>query len=367
MYSIYSPLTPFIFSILQPKKPKAAFFFFASHMRKKIQNENPDLTFGQITTVSSGMVQQHHQSTTIGFFFHTLLLFHLQMVSDKFKELSPEERAVWEEKAKADRKRYEEEMAEYSAPEDESDEDEPSKKKAKKDKKAPKNARSAYTYFGNEMRETMKAENSDMSFAEVNKMLGERWKQLSAAEKQKFEDMAAADKKRYEKDMESYTPPSGTKKKTKAKKDKNAPKRGSTSFLIFSNEMRPKLKAQNPDMSFSEMGKKLVSSRMVEGSSGKESKVCIACLTFIFVCRESFSAVSLTKKRRHTKRRLRKTRSDMKRKWPITKPQNLRKPMLKMESTRTWMTRMMTTTMTTEMRIERIKTFRYVRNCNLLI
>ena len=174
---------------------------------------------------------------------------------------------MWEEKVQTDKKRYEEEMADYSAPEDDSDKEEPTKKKAKKDKNAPKKNRSAYTYFGNEMRETIKAENADLSFAEVNRMLGERWKALGSEEKQKFEDMAAEDKKRYKKDMESYTPPkgskeSGSKNKTKAKKDKNAPKRGSTSFIIFSNEMRPKLKAENPDMSFGDMGRKLVSASL---------------------------------------------------------------------------------------------------------
>ena len=83
MYSIYSPLTPFIFSILQPKKPKAAFFFFASHMRKKIQNENPDLTFGQITTVSAGMAQQHPQSTTIFFTIYYFFIYRWCQTSSR--------------------------------------------------------------------------------------------------------------------------------------------------------------------------------------------------------------------------------------------------------------------------------------------
>lgn len=114
------------------------------------------------------------------------------------------------------------------------------------------------------MRETIKSEKPDLGFSETNKLLGERWKALSSEDKEKFEEMAANDKKRYEKEMESYTPPagskdSGSKKKAKVKKDPNAPKKASTSFLIFSSEMRPKLKAENPDMSFGELGKKVVS------------------------------------------------------------------------------------------------------------
>lgn len=82
------------------------------------------------------------------------------MVAARFKNLSPEERAKWDEKAKADKKRYEEEMANYSAPEDSDDdkEDEKPKKKAKKDKNAPKKARSAFLHFGSDMRETIKSE-----------------------------------------------------------------------------------------------------------------------------------------------------------------------------------------------------------------
>eukprot|EP00977_Amphora_coffeiformis_P016803 scaffold5317_cov160-Amphora_coffeaeformis.AAC.11 len=57
-HPMYIVLTPFPSSTLQPKKAKAAFFFFASHMRKKIQSEDPDLTFGQITTVSAALPQQ---------------------------------------------------------------------------------------------------------------------------------------------------------------------------------------------------------------------------------------------------------------------------------------------------------------------
>lgn len=187
------------------------------------------------------------------------LIFFLQMVAAQFKNLAPEERAKWDEKANADKKRYAEEMANYDAPEDDDEDDEPTKKKVKKDKNAPKKARSAYTYFGNDMRETIKAENSDLSFAETNKLLGERWKALDSDDKQKYEDMAAEDKKRYKKEMANYTPPDASrdkKGKTKAKKDPNAPKKPMSSFMYFSTETRPKIKAENPGISFGELGKK---------------------------------------------------------------------------------------------------------------
>lgn len=47
---------------------------------------------------------------------------------------------------------------------------------------------------------------------------------MSAKEKSKFEDLAKQDKARYEREMLSYVPVSGGKKKKKYK-DPNAPKR----------------------------------------------------------------------------------------------------------------------------------------------
>lgn len=47
---------------------------------------------------------------------------------------------------------------------------------------------------------------------------------------------------------------SGGKKK---KKDPNAPKKGMSAFMIFSNEQRNKIKTENPDSSFGEIGRKV--------------------------------------------------------------------------------------------------------------
>jgi heat shock protein HslJ len=56
----------------------------------------------------------------------------------------------------------------------------------------------------------------------------------------------------------------GSKKKTK---DPNAPKAATTSFLVFSNEMRPKIKAENPEASFGELGKKIGGTFLVSSTS----------------------------------------------------------------------------------------------------
>ena len=49
----------------------------------------------------------------------------------------------------------------------------------------------------------------------------------------------------------------GQKKKKGAKKDPNAPKRGMSAFMLWSNHMRPKIKAESPDLKLTEISKVL--------------------------------------------------------------------------------------------------------------
>jgi hypothetical protein len=57
---------------------------------------------------------------------------------------------------------------------------------------------------------------------------------MSGKEKGKFEDMAKADKDRYEREMKTYIRPKG---ETKEKfKDPNAPKRLPSAFFLFCSE-----------------------------------------------------------------------------------------------------------------------------------
>ena len=46
-------------------------------------------------------------------------------------------------------------------------------------------------------------------------------------------------------------------KKTTKKKVKKGPKRPASAFIFFSKVERPKLKAENPDMAFGDIGKEL--------------------------------------------------------------------------------------------------------------
>ncbi|KAI9321336.1 high mobility group box domain-containing protein [Dichotomocladium elegans] len=73
-----------------------------------------------------------------------------------------------------------------------------SKADGKKDKSGPKRGLSAYMFFSQEMRQTVKEENPDASFGAIGRILGEKWKAMSEAEKAPFVAKAEADKKRYE-------------------------------------------------------------------------------------------------------------------------------------------------------------------------
>ncbi|EDO14988.1 hypothetical protein Kpol_376p1 [Vanderwaltozyma polyspora DSM 70294] len=74
----------------------------------------------------------------------------------------------------------------------------------KKDPNAPKRALSAYMFFANETRDIVRAENPDVSFGQVGRILGEKWKALTPEDKVPFEAKAEADKKRYESEKELY-------------------------------------------------------------------------------------------------------------------------------------------------------------------
>lgn len=72
------------------------------------------------------------------------------------------------------------------------------------DPNAPKRALSAYMFFASENREVVRTENPGIAFGQIGRLLGERWRGLSAEEKEPYEKKAANDKKRYESEKAQY-------------------------------------------------------------------------------------------------------------------------------------------------------------------
>lgn len=59
-------------------------------------------------------------------------------------------------------------------------------------------------FFANEQRENVRAENPNITFGQVGKVLGERWKALNDKQRAPYEAKAAADKKRYEDEKAAF-------------------------------------------------------------------------------------------------------------------------------------------------------------------
>ena len=120
----------------------------------------------------------------------------------------------------------------------------PKKKKKAKDPNKPKRAMVAFMYFSIDQRPEVQKANPTLKIAEISKILGEKWRGMSAAQKAKYDAKAAADKKRYEKEMKAYKPP-------------YKPKRAMVAFMFFSIEMRPTVQKSNKGMGIADISKVL--------------------------------------------------------------------------------------------------------------
>ncbi|KAI4167848.1 MAG: hypothetical protein LQ343_006862 [Gyalolechia ehrenbergii] len=72
------------------------------------------------------------------------------------------------------------------------------------DPNAPKRGLSAYMFFANDNRDTVREENPGITFGQVGKVLGEKWKALNSKQREPYETKAKADKERYESEKASY-------------------------------------------------------------------------------------------------------------------------------------------------------------------
>lgn len=141
------------------------------------------------------------------------------------------------------------------------------KKNSNKDPSKPKRGSSAYIFFCSETRSQIKQDHPEFDAKQVTAELGVRWTTLKEEDQdavEKYNAMAAADKARYELEMESYVPSSeessgedkpkkrkASKKTTKSgkEKDPSKPKRGKSAYLFFCAKERSSVLADNPDMS----------------------------------------------------------------------------------------------------------------------
>lgn len=158
----------------KPKRNMSAFFLYSNANRARIKEENPGIKFGQVA----------------------------KLLSEEFKNISESERAKYDKLAMADKERYQREMEDYEPP---SDEEEPTtKKRKKKDPNAPKRNMSAYFIYSQEIRPTVREENPEAAFGMIAKIISKQFKELSESERKKYDDLAVADKERYQREMAEY-------------------------------------------------------------------------------------------------------------------------------------------------------------------
>lgn len=82
---------------------------------------------------------------------------------------------------------------------------------------------------------------------------------MTPKEKKRFEDLAAVDKERFNREMSEYIPPEGMKKgkKRKAPRDPMLPRRAWSAFFFFCDEHRSRVKELNPEYKVADVAKEL--------------------------------------------------------------------------------------------------------------
>mmetsp|Transcript_43562 Transcript_43562/g.92618 ORF Transcript_43562/g.92618 Transcript_43562/m.92618 type:complete len:384 (-) Transcript_43562:268-1419(-) len=239
-----------------PKRNMSAYLLYQNAMRDTFKQQNPGMTFGQLSKYTSAM----------------------------YAEMPPAEKEAWNQRAEADKARYLHELANYVPPPGYDVKGDAiathathtapkrrgggaSANKTSRDPNAPKRNMSAYLLYQNCMREQFKAQNPGMTFGQLAKYTSHMYKCLSLEEKNRWEAHAAQDKARYEAEMTTYVPPPGydatgnlvedrrlNKKYMKKQKDPDQPKRARGSFVFFTFDMRPKVMEEYPGIKFVDMG-----------------------------------------------------------------------------------------------------------------
>ena len=93
----------------------------------------------------------------------------------------------------------------------------PRQKKTKKDI-GPKRAKTSYFFYATDERKKIKAGNPNLLLTEVTKLVGQRWKDISWEEKEKYLDFAKMDRARYEQEVKEFIEGGGVMPKSKLTK-----------------------------------------------------------------------------------------------------------------------------------------------------
>lgn len=133
-------------------------------------------------------------------------------MSEAWRELSPEDKEVWEKKARKDKARYEVEKAMYKGPWKI-----PANKRTPKDPSAPKRPMSAFLAYSNKRRAGLKRENPNATNADLSKMLSKKWKEEAPEVKKQYTDEEAELRSNYKIEMGKWRKKVAEEKKAERK------------------------------------------------------------------------------------------------------------------------------------------------------
>lgn len=160
----------------------------------------------------------------------------------------------------------------------------PRKATKPKDPNAPKRALSSYFLFSNERRAVLQKKMPEKKLTELSKIISVEWKELDEAKKQKYAARAKKDKDKYDEELAAYKKTEDYEKfqqklelwKAQQKeqetvdedgsavkkvslprkpKDPNMPKRSASSYFLFGNSVRARIKKENPELKVTEIAK----------------------------------------------------------------------------------------------------------------
>jgi len=157
-----------------PKRALSAFMIFSNEIRDTVKVERPDLGFLEIATE----------------------------IGRRWKEVPDNKRKRYEALAAKDKERYLAEKEHYVP--DPAFLKAQAKRARKKDPLAPKRAMSAYIFYCNDFRESVKKMHPGMGVCEVASQLAAQWRELTDNKKVKYAKLAEQDKLRYQAEMEAY-------------------------------------------------------------------------------------------------------------------------------------------------------------------
>ena len=220
-----------------PKRSKSSYLYFCEDVRAGLRQENPALSLTEMS----------------------------KELGRRWKEMA--DKTKYEILAEEDRARYTEEKVEYE----------------KTNPSPPKKAKTSFIFFCNELRGQVAQENPDMKVTDIGAELGRRWNAMTEGEKQKYQQMAAEDRKRYAQEKTTFVESQKTeatqaakgKKEVKVTK-KNVAKQKKVKEIPKKPKVKKSVKLSNDDEETQEpLSVEVENSDMNTEAGGADSSVLV--------------------------------------------------------------------------------------------